>query len=188
MKFYCQKCNAKYSTKDINMQQKNFLTYICPKCNIYFYFSPLKMCKSALLYSLILIMFWCVYFSIIKIVDVDFNLTLTIFLLCIISFITIKILSYKNNCLIASKKKPKAVSVIKTGLSNGLFVYVVLELTLGMWYIMKYIDNNLLLSIFIVIVPCLPILLLGLFLSFTYKLVWQLNKKMKKSYMQNKSK
>jgi len=188
MEFYCQKCKSKYSTKDISIQQKSFLTYICPKCDIYYYFSPIKMCKIALLYTLILIIFWSVYFFFIKTFNLHVNLTLLLFLLCIISFITIKVLLYKNSYLIASEKNSKMVSVFKAGLSNGLFVYVVLELTLGMWYIIKNIDNNLLLSIFIVIAPCLPILLLGIFLSFIYKFVWQLNKKMNKSYMQNKRK
>ena len=188
MEFYCQKCRSKYSTKDISIQQKSFLTYICPKCDVYYYFSPVKMCAMALSYALILIIFWSIYFFFTKIFNLHINLTLLLFLLCIISFITIKVLLYKNSNLIASEKNSKIVSVFKAGLSSGLFAYVVLEFTLGMWYIIKYIDNNLLLSVFIVIAPCLPILLLGIFLSFIYKLIWQLNKKLKKSCMHNKRK
>ena len=181
MKYNCPKCKIKCNTNNINIQQESYLTYICPKCKTYFYFSPFKMFETALLYALTLIIFWSVYFFYTKTFSLHVNLKLVIFLLCVISFIILKILSFKNNCLIYSNKNVKAISVFKSGVSIGFFVYIALECTLVMYYMVTCIDNYTLLRMLLIIfIPCLPLLLIGILSSFLYKIMWQINRKMSK--------
>ncbi len=181
MKYLCPQCNLKHSTNDIKTHISGYLTYICPKCKGYFYFSPRNMCKSALLYALSLGVFWCIYYSVIKIADLNNNILLLMILLCFISLLTVLILSKKNSCLVFIKEKPKAVSVIKSGLSFGFFIYIVLECIIGAHFILIFFNRHIFMPIvFILLIPCLPMLLLGILSSFLHKLAWQFNRKLSK--------